>query len=383
MDARTRTYLDSNASHPLLPEARDAVMAALDLANPSSVHAEGRKARFVASEARRNVAALANAKPEHVVFTSGATEAANLVLSPEWQMGRSDLSMSKLHVCASEHPAVLSGGRFAPSNVSVLPVSNSGELMLDALETALEAHDKTQGSALVSVQHANNETGVVQPLHAIAPIVKAHGGILVVDAVQTFGRIPLDVRSGCGDFFVVSSHKIGGPKGVGALIGVTDLLMPKPLIRGGGQEKGHRAGTEALPLIAGFGAAARSCADRVLRAPELLGMRQWLETIIRKCVPDAIIHGEKATQRLPNTLFFTIPGMKAETAQIAFDLAGVALSSGSACSSGKVGPSHVLKAMGIDSPEGAVRVSTCLETSQADLEAFHCALQTLASNRRP
>ena len=382
MSAKPRAYLDCNATHPLLPEAREAVIAALELANPSSVHSEGRKARSVADEARRNVAALIHAKPEHVVFTSGATEAANLVLTPQWQIGRTDLTFSHLYVSATEHPAILSGGRFAPAKLCVLPVDNTGELNLEALAATLDAHDKALGNALVAVQHANNETGVIQPISAIAAIVKAHGGVLVVDAVQTYGRIPLNVSESCGDFFIVSSHKIGGPKGVGALIGVTDLLMPKPLIRGGGQEKGHRAGTEALPMITGFGAAAKAAAQRVQRTGELLATRHALEFVIRDLVPDAIFHGASASGRLPNTLFFTIPGTKAETAQIAFDLSGVALSSGSACSSGKVGPSHVLKAMGVAATEGALRVSVCLETSSEDIEAFRAALVTLAAKRK-
>lgn len=382
MNGKPRTYLDCNATHPLLPEAREAIVEALELANPSSVHAEGRKARSVADSARRSVAALIYAKPEHVVFTSGATEAANLALTPLWQMGRADLSMSRLYIAATEHPAILSGGRFPASAISVLPVTTDGELRLDNLTNALAAHDKTEGTALVAVQHANNETGVVQPIHAIAAIAKAHGAVLIVDAVQTYGRIPLDITTGCGDFFIVSSHKVGGPKGIGALIGVSDLIMPKPLIRGGGQEKGHRAGTEALPLIAGFGAAAKACALRVNRVGELLERRNALETAVRELVPDTVFHGEGAAERLPNTLFFTIPDMKAETAQISFDLAGVALSSGSACSSGKVGPSHVLKAMGVDAPEGALRVSLCLETSEADIAAFRSALATLISKRR-
>jgi cysteine desulfurase len=381
MTSLKRSYLDCNATHPLLPEAREAVIAALDtVGNPSSVHAEGRKARQIIDDARRSVAAMVNGKAEHVTFTAGATEAANLLLTPYWQMGRSRLAISRLYVSATEHPCMLAGGQFAAAQVTILPVTSSGELALDGLDLVLAAHDKTNGLALVAVQHANNETGVIQPIASIAAIVKAHGGILIVDAVQTVGRIPLDISTDCGDFFIVSSHKIGGPKGAGAIIGVTDLMMPVPLLRGGGQEKGRRAGTEAVPAIAGFGAAAKASVLRLEQAGEMLAKRDRIETIIISILPEAIIHG-KAAARLPNTVFFTMPGMRAETAQIAYDLARVALSSGSACSSGKVGPSHVLKAMGIETEEGALRVSICLETDEEDLDLFAAATNAVVSRR--
>lgn len=358
------------------------MLAALDLSgNPSSVHTEGRLARSMIDRARVQVAALVNAKSDHVVFTSGATEAANIVLTPSWQMGRARLNMSKLYVAASEHPAVLAGGRFAPEDCITLPVTDTGELMLDKLNQELAAHDINAGLPLVAIQHANNETGVIQPIQAIAAIVKAHGGILVVDAVQTCGRIALDITNACGDFFIISSHKIGGPKGAGALIGITDLMMPFPLLRGGGQEKSHRAGTEALPAIAGFGAAAEAATERVSRAFELLTKRGALEALILSVDQSAIIHGINASERLPNTVFFSMPGLKSETAHIAFDLQDIALSSGSACSSGKVGASHVLKAMGFVHTEGALRVSICLETSDADIAVFGAALRTIASRR--
>jgi cysteine desulfurase len=379
---RARTYLDCNATQPLLPEAKAAVLEALEcFGNPSSVHTEGRKARGLIDRARTNVASLCNAKSDHVIFTSGATEAANIVLTPHWQMGRANLTMSKLYVSATEHPAVLAGGRFAPENVETLPVLPSGELKLDVLDQVLAAHNKESGVPLVAVQHANNETGVVQSIAAIAAIVKAHGGVLVVDAVQTYGRIPLDITKDCGDFFIVSSHKIGGPKGTGALIGVTDLLMPKPLMRGGGQEKGHRAGTESLVAIAGFGAAALVCKAAATWLERIRSARDALQEIILSVDPNTIIHGLSAQERLPNTVFFSMPGLKSETAHIAFDLAGIALSSGSACSSGKVGQSHVLKAMGFHEPEGALRVSICADTTDADIAAFGEALKTIAGRR--
>ncbi len=352
-----RLYLDYNASAPLLDEARNAVIEALGITgNPSSVHREGRAARALVESARRSVAALVNAKPEHVFFTSGATEAASTLLTPIYMMGRSPVRLSHLYVSATEHPCMLAGGQFAPDNITVLPVDGNGILRLDALEQALKAHDKSAGLPLVAVQAANNETGVIQPIREIAALVKTAGGIFVVDAVQAAGRIKIDITEGCGDYLIISSHKIGGPKGVGAVIAISDLMMPKALVRGGGQEKGHRAGTEALPLIAGFGAAADVAATRLNGNGWSFEARDRLETGLMEIAPSATIHG-KSVDRLPNTTFFSLDGQKAETVQIAFDLGGIALSAGSACSSGKVGPSHVLAAMGLEEGPGAIRVS--------------------------
>ena len=352
-----RLYLDYNASAPLLDEARNAVIEALGITgNPSSVHREGRAARALVESARRSVAALVNAKPEHVFFTSGATEAASTLLTPIYMMGRSPVRLSHLYVSATEHPCMLAGGQFLPENITVLPVDENGVLRLDALEQALKAHDKSAGLPLVAVQAANNETGVIQPIREIAALVKTAGGIFVVDAVQAAGRIKIDIKEGCGDYLIISSHKIGGPKGVGAVIAISDLMMPKALVRGGGQEKGHRAGTEALPLIAGFGAAADVAATRLNGNGWSFEARDRLETGLMEIAPSATIHG-KSVDRLPNTTFFSLDGQKAETVQIAFDLGGIALSAGSACSSGKVGPSHVLAAMGLEEGPGAIRVS--------------------------
>ena len=379
--AAPRAYLDYNASTPLLPEARAAMLAALDVtANPSSVHSEGRAAHRIVEEARREVAALVNAKPEHVVFTSGATEAAATLLSPEWQVGRGAIRMSRLYVCEADHPCLLAGGSFAPDRVTRIGVDAQGVIDLAALKAALDGHDRNEGLPLVAVHATNNETGVVQPIARIAALVKAAGGVLALDAVQAAGRIPLDIAAGCADFLILSSHKIGGPKGVGAFVGASDLMMPKPLISGGGQEKGHRAGTENLPGIAGFGAAAQQAADNLGRINAIRAMRDGIENAILSVAPDAQIFG-RTTERLANTVFFAIPGIKAETAQIAFDLAGVALSAGSACSSGKVGPSHVLKAMGYADTEGAVRVSIGHGTTDAEIQRFAAALSDLLARR--
>lgn len=377
-----RFYLDWNASAPLLPEARAAMVAALDLtANPSSVHAEGRQARRLVEEARRDVAALCNARPDHVVFTSGASEAVALVLTPDWRMGRATLSYSKLYVSTTDHAIVAGGGRFAKGDVVELPVDGDGVLDLTALKSALAGHDRSVGLPLVAVHLANNETGVIQPAAEIASIVHEAGGVLVLDAVQAGGRLSLDIAALCADFLILSAHKIGGPKGAGALVGRSDVLMPTPIAAGGGQERGHRAGTENYPALAGFGAAARIALAMLPQADALRDKRDRIEDAIRLRVPEAVFFGEN-TERLPNTVFFGMPGVKAETAQIAFDLAGIAVSSGSACSSGKVGASRVLKAMGHGEDISGIRVSIGLSTGEDEIAAFAEALDRFMSRRQ-
>lgn len=376
-----RAYLDHNASAPLLPAARDAMIAALDLtANPSSVHHEGREARRIVEAARRDVAALCNAKPEHVVFTSGASEAAALVLTPNWKMGRAPLTYSRLYVATTDHSIIVGGGRFRPEQIVALPVHGNGVLDLDALAAALAAHDKAEGLPLVAVHLANNETGVIQPAADIAALVHEAGGVLVLDAVQAAGRVSVDISALCADFLILAAHKIGGPKGAGALVGTSDVLMPVPLATGGGQERGHRAGTENYAAIAGFGAAARLALENLPRAGELAARRDRIEAAILDIVPQAMIFG-RDTERLPNTVFFIIPGVKAETALIAFDLAGISLSAGSACSSGKVGASRVLKAMGYDDAVSGIRVSVGHQTTDAEIERFAEALRDFMKRR--
>ncbi|MRG57370.1 aminotransferase class V-fold PLP-dependent enzyme [Phyllobacterium sp. SYP-B3895] len=379
--AGNRAYLDYNASAPLIPEARDAVVQALmQTGNPSSVHQEGRAAKAILETARRNVAALVAAKPDHVFFTSGATEAASTLLTPHFMMGRAPMRLSHLYASASEHPCILAGGQFPADQITIVPVDANGILDLDFLRRALEAHDRSAGLPLVAVQAANNETGVIQPTAEIGKVVKATGGLFVVDAVQAAGRIALNISDTSADYLILSSHKIGGPKGVGAIVAVSDLVMPRALVRGGGQEKGHRAGTEALPVIAGFGAAAEVATRRLNAGGWSLKTRDAIEQGIKSIAADAIIHGEGAN-RLPNTTFFSLSDMKAETVQIAFDLAGIALSAGSACSSGKVGPSHVLAAMGFGGGTGALRVSTASDTDESDVASFLDALAKIVARR--
>lgn len=377
-----RTYLDYNATAPLLPDARDAVTAALDLVgNPSSVHRDGRAARALIDNARGQVAALVGAEAAHVTFTSGATEAASHVLTPDFRMGRAALRTGRLYVSAIEHPCVLEGGRFAKDDMVALPVDGQGRLDLKALHDALAGHDAGFGLPMVAVMLANNESGVVQPIAEIAPLVQKVGGILVVDAVQAVSRMSVDMTALGADFLILSAHKIGGPKGVGALVSAGETMMPTPMIGGGGQEKGHRSGTENMSGIVGFGAAAHiSLEAREAEAERLLVLRETLEEGIRRRAPDAVIVSEEA-ERLANTTFFAVPGLKAETMQIAFDLEGISLSAGSACSSGKVGESHVLKAMGLDAGEGAIRVSTGAGTDEAAIERFLGALEKVTARR--
>lgn len=379
MAPNSRIYFDYNASAPLVDEARAAMLAALDLAaNPSSVHAEGRKARALIKKARRQVAALLNANPDHVVFTSGATEAAAMVLTPEFTMGRSPIRMGYLYVCAADHPCTLEGGSFTAEHKTQYPVNSRGIVDLEVFSRLLTQHDHSCGLPLVVCHHANNETGIIQPIEEIGRIVKAHRGVFVVDAVQAVGRLPIDVSAGIADYLIVSSHKIGGPKGAGALVAFSDLMMPMPLIRGGGQERGHRSGTESPANLAGFGAAAEVAAQNMEDWGATSKLRDCLEAGVRQLVKNTVFYGQ-GEYRLPNTSFFSMPDMKAETLQIALDLAGFATSPGSACSSGKVGASHVLKAMGVKSNEGAIRVSLGPTSSQRDVEMFLEAFAKIAA----
>ena len=373
-----RTYLDWNASAPLRREARAAALEALDLVgNPSSIHEEGRAARQAIERARSQVASLAGADPADVIFTSGASEANVLALSPGWSHRADRAPFERLLVSAVEHPSVRQGGRFARDRVSLIPVDTQGVVDLDVLRTLLAGRP-----ALVSVMLANNETGVVQPIREVARLVHEAGSLLHVDAVQAPGRISFNFNDLGADLLALSGHKIGGPKGAGALIRRGGLYLSDPLIRGGGQERSLRGGTENIVGISGFGAACSSiCSGFAAEAAHAARLQQRLEARLRAATPDVIIFGESA-ERLPNTTAFTHAGLRAETAVIAFDLAGVAVSSGSACSSGKVQPSQVLAAMGVEPAlaRGAIRVSTGPTTNDADIERFLSAWIKLAES---
>jgi cysteine desulfurase len=371
-----RLYFDWNASAPLREEARAAVLRALEATgNASSVHAEGRAARALIETARQQVAQLVGGGANNITFTSGATEANMLALTPALETAGEKGKRDRLFVSAIEHPSVLSGGRFPVDSVEQLPVTTAGIVDLNALRSAIA---RTQ-RPLISVMLANNETGVIQPIADIAAIVHAANGVLHVDAVQAPGRIACDIAALGADLLTISSHKLGGPQGAGALVRRGDIHIAEPHIKGGGQERGLRGGTENAAAIVGFGAAA--AAARQADATHMATLRARLEAGIKATTPEAVIFGAAAA-RLPNTSFFSVPGMKAETAIIAFDLNGIAVSSGSACSSGKVQASHVLAAMGV-SPElarGAVRVSLGWSTTAADVDRFLGTWKTLAES---
>ncbi|HTF00290.1 MAG TPA: cysteine desulfurase family protein [Bradyrhizobium sp.] len=378
-----RIYLDWNATAPLRREAREAMAAASDLdGNPSSVHAEGRHARRLVEEARAGLARAVGALPRNVVFTSGGTEANALALTPGLRRD-SGLPVERLLVSAIEHASVLAGGRFPAQAIGTIGVTGSGVLDLDRLRALLQSGSP----ALVSVMLANNETGAVQPVAEAAEIVHAAGGLLHVDAIQALGKISFDINGLNVDLITVSGHKIGGPKGVGAVVLAEGVRGLEPLLRGGGQELGRRAGTENVAGIAGFGAAVKAAMDLLRNdAIRFENLRNRLETGLRQ-TPGAIVFADDVP-RLPNTTLFTVPGMRAETAVIGFDLEGIAVSSGSACSSGKVQASHVLEAMGFgpNMAQGAVRLSLGWSTSQAEidrcLEAWRKLTDTLLKELR-
>jgi cysteine desulfurase len=360
-----RVYLDWNATTPLRHEARDAMAAASEFCgNPSSVHAEGREARRLVEDARCVITAATGADLRNVIFTSGGTEANASALTPGLRRGTSP-PVERLLVSAIEHASVLAGGHYSDDNIDVLGVTRSGVVDLDRLRGLL-----AKGApALVSVMHANNENGAIQPVAEIADMVHGAGGLLHVDAIQAFGKISCDIKILNADLVSISAHKLGGPKGVGALVLANGLSGLGPLLRGGGQEQGHRAGTENVMGIAGFGAAVKvamaSLEDHMNRVGKL---RDRLETGLRQ-TRNLLVFSENGP-RLPNTTLFSAPWLKAETAVIGFDLAGIAVSSGSACSSGRVQPSHVLEAMGFG-PElarGAVRLSLGWSTTEEDID---------------
>jgi cysteine desulfurase len=367
-----RSYLDHNATSPLRPEAREAMLAAFDcIGNPSSVHTEGRAARAILEKARETTASIFDVKPSQVYFTSGGTEAANWLLKPA-------APRQKLAVAPVEHPCVLRGHSFG--EILEFPVGSDGLADLDLLDKRLAA-DAKETPAVVAVQAANNETGVVQPLADIAKIAKARGAAIVCDAVQVIGRLD-EQELHAADAFFLSAHKFGGPKGVGAVVIRRETVALEPLIKGGGQERRRRSGTENVAGIAGLAAALQAAvSERLVFAGGAEAMREKVEAGLRSIAPDAVIFGEKAP-RLPNTTCFAIPGLRAEMLLIAFDLDGAAVSSGSACSSGKVERSHVLKAMGVSDElsSGAIRVSTGWNTKDMDIQRFLAVLTKICAS---
>lgn len=365
-----RTYLDHNASAPLRDEARAAVIAALDATgNASSVHAEGRRARAIVEAAREQVAALVGAKPSEVVFTSGATEANNTVMAAGWKA---------ICVSAIEHGSVLAPARASGAKVIVLPADTNGIVDLQAVAEPLARAAEGGGRVLLSVMMANNETGVIEPVAEAAALAREHGASLHVDAVQAPGRLPVKFSERGADTFVISAHKLGGPRGVGALI-VRDGVGIPALIKGGGQERRRRGGTESVAGIAGFGAAAEAVAREAGAVERMAQLRDKLEAGALRASPGAVIVG-RGVARIANTSCIAVPGKAAGTLVIRLDLEGVAVSAGAACSSGKVGANSVLAAMGLsDEIAGsAVRVSLGPQTTDQDIAAFLAAWEKVA-----
>jgi cysteine desulfurase len=360
------SYLDYNASAPVRPAVIEAMVGALgSVGNPSSVHRAGRTARRSLEHAREAVAALVGAPPDAVVFTSGGTEANNQALGSVRGPGL---------VSAVEHDSVLA----AAPDAERLPVDALGRVDLERLADRLAA----VRPALVSVMLANNETGVVQPVAEVAELAHRHGALVHCDAVQAAGKLALELAALGVDLLTLSAHKLGGPQGVGALV-LGDGIEPPALLRGGGQERRRRPGTENLPGVVGFGRAAElALEDRDWRS-RVGALRDRLEAEILAVAPAARVYGRGA-ERLANTSCLSMPGVSNQTQLIAFDLAGIAVSTGSACSSGKVGPSHVLAAMGVDPAEAAtaIRVSLGWASTATDVERFVATWSRLHARTR-
>ncbi|MEO5348191.1 MAG: cysteine desulfurase [Magnetococcus sp. YQC-3] len=364
-------YLDYNATSPMPPQVLAGMLPffAERVGNPSSVHGPGRLARQGLDEARRQLASRLQVHESQVIFTSGGTEANNIAL-----FGTASRCGFRGHmvVSAVEHPSVLQvGERLAQLGMEVtwLAVDEAGVVRPDALRAAMRAD-----TVLVSIMHANNETGVIQPLAEIATLCRAMAAKVAIhtDAVQSGGRVPLSLAALQVDMLSLSAHKLGGPKGVGALI-VDKSLALEPLLLGGGQERGRRAGTENVPGIVGFGLAFDwACARMGEESARLLALQQQLERGIQAQLPACQIFGQQAAARLPNTTALGMPGIHGETVVMNLDLEGFAVSSGSACGSGRAKPSHVPLAMGAspDLAAGMVRVALGWETTQEEVERF-------------
>ena len=396
MSGHRRIYLDHNASSPLRPEAREAMLRVMDMpGNPSSVHAEGRALKGEIERARRSVAKLVGAETDNVFFTSGATEAANWI-------GRRAVRGSR-HELATEHPCVFEAMRLVEklTHESLMPlagpladmdgpyvlgnplgVTEDGLADEEDLDWLLEDADECEHYVLLAMQLSNSETGVCQDIRPTSLRLHQLGGELICDAVQAVGRFPVSINATGADFMLLSAHKIGGPRGVGALVRRGTQKEIEPLHVGGGQERRQRAGTENVVGIAGFGAAAEAALRDLDDMPRIRAMRDRLEAGLRDLsakwsLPLHII-GEGA-ERLPNTSCFAFEGISAQTALMALDLDGFAVSSGSACSSGKVGPSHVLKAMGVADEVAAcaIRVSLGWTNVEDDIPAFLAAYEKI------
>ncbi|MEO9876915.1 MAG: cysteine desulfurase family protein [Anderseniella sp.] len=366
MSKRMRTYLDHNATSPIRPEAREAMLAALELSgNASSVHEEGRKARALIEVARDDIARALGTIAPTIVFTGGGSESCNQALRCA--------DADRLVVSAIEHPCVLEAATTSGCKVDVLPVDEHGVIDLPALDNLL---GKGDGRALVSIMLANNETGAIQPIRDVVAIAGQHNALVHCDAVQAFGKLPVNFGLLGVDLLSVSAHKLGGPQGVGALV-IRDGLPVSPLLAGGGQELRRRAGTENVAGIAGFAAAVRAAGKS---DPDFKSLQAKLESVLASG-PGEVTVFSADVDRLPNTVCFALAGLEADTALMAFDLDGIAVSSGSACSSGKVQASHVLKAMGAGeaATKSAIRVSLGWSSTVEDMNRFSDSWQKIAA----
>lgn len=372
-------YLDYNATAPVKPAVIDVMTAALlEGGNPSSVHAPGRAARMAVEEARIKLANLLGAVAENIIFTSGGTEAANQAICTA-------VGIKRVLISAVEHDCVLAAANASRLSVQEIPVNIDGLVDLEALEAMLakgKGEENGAGRALVSVMLANNETGVIQPIAEVAEIAHAHGALVHTDATQTPGKIAVDFTALGVDLMSMSAHKIGGPQGIDALIHRPGLEV-RPFIAGGGQERGRRSGTENVAGIVALGAAAKLAPGDLEKAAGIAALRDRMEAAILQASPDSVIFGAQAP-RLPNTSYFTMPGVPGETQVIAMDLAGYAISSGSACASGKVKRSRVLVGMGASDSDAinAIRVSLGPTTTDEDVDGFLQAWTALLEKKR-
>lgn len=376
-----RIYLDHNAGSPLRPQVKDAVIEALDLAaNGSAIYEEGRKAKGLIERSRQLIADMVGAAPSGVTFTSGGSEANSTILQPRMTVKGQPHTLDRLLVSATEHDSVLKGGSFLAEQIEIIPVDSDGIVDLGWLSNRLSEIQAAGECALVAVMLANNETGVRQPVEAVGELVAETECFFLCDAIQGPGKLAVDINKIGAHFLTLSAHKLGGPQGVGAIVRRTESYAFQPLIRGGGQEKHGRAGTENIAGIHGFGVAADLVNADASSAQHLAALRDAMEQGLK----GARVLGAGAA-RLPNTSCIAVPGLTAETMLISLDLQGFAVSSGSACSSGKVSLSHVLRAMGVedDIARGALRISLGWNTSMDDVKLFMEAFNKMTDALSP
>ncbi|MEM9617166.1 MAG: cysteine desulfurase family protein [Pseudomonadota bacterium] len=362
----TRHYLDHNATAPVRPEVIDAVRDAMTHdGNSLSVHEEGRRARKVVEDAREALRALVNAPVNGVIFTSGGTESIHYALHGAMKPHQ----IKRIFVSALEHSAVPANAATTGAEIEVIPALSSGVIDLEWLKNRLASYDAAaDGGFIVCLMFANNETGVLQPVREAADITHDAGGLLFCDAAQAAGKVPVNFVLSGVDMMSVTGHKFGGPLGVGALIAGPNLPL-EPIMRGGGHEENRRAGTHNVPAIAGLGVAARMASESLARASEISALRDQMQNAAEAA--GATVWGADQ-ERLPGTLCLSASGFSGATQLMTMDLAGIAVSAGTACSSGKTKPSHVLTAMGASEEEAtsAIRVSLGWNSTTEDAEAF-------------